>query len=671
VNGALARLAGVFAVALFVWLLAADDFGREPVLVRAEEYCTVGGGPRQTRSRYVSQLLKRLARGDLEAHDPLRGQRGFEERIAAAVAPVFSRSIGAWVLADSGAPGRAVIHRALESSDEDMVHAGAAALALVSEPTAADFKVIFDHLQRDSPDSWLFGNGLEFWGGAGAVPEFLRLVEQGRPGLDDRTIPQLSLEQIARHIGIDAAEPLARLFIRTKGEARNRALYCTDALYEDAEPAVPILLAELERCSADEQRAIFEIVAGTGAPLDAAAQVAFLRDLAADPTDYEYLLLARCSDRKEAALRALRGDDSIEATFALHALKGPSPALRARWREGLRSDRSETVSQTLYGLARIGADIEPMLADVAAVVSRNGFWSEAMAAGGAAAVPHLMPLLRSENADVRGEAMVVLDRIGHAGRAAAPALVSLVRSGDRKAYYTLTLVDPENAVALELLTDETKTEEIRSWYCAILYVVLGPSGRAAGPALRKRLRTMPPGAGFTLGMALGALGEADAATVSRFAGQLGSSDRVRRTRAARVLFAIGRDAAPALAQLGRACNDCSPRTALWATLAADAANGEVTRTLALLADPARSLDTVWALSNASLGDGARLDSRLVPGMVRLARTQGAKQDMAIYCLRGIEATDPSAVAALRAILDDDRLPASARKLARESLAHIE
>ena len=182
---------------------------------------------------------------------------------------------------------------------------------------------------------------------------------------------------------------------------------------------------------------------------------------------------------------------------------------------------------------------------------------------------------------------------------------------------------------------------------------------------------MPPGDGFTLGMALGALGEADAATVPRFAGQLGSPNRETRTRASRVLFAIGRDAATALAQLGRACNDCSPRTALWATLATDAAQGEVSRTLALLADPACALDAVWALANASLGDGVRLDSRLVPALARLARMAGARQEAALYCLRGIAATDPSAVAALRAILDDDRLPASARKLARESLAYIE
>ncbi len=672
-NTALARLAGVFAVALFVWLLAADDFGRDPVLVRAEDYCTVGRGPRQTRSRYVSQLLKRLARGDLAALRPLAEQRGFEERIVTAVAPWFweeEGDFGTEVLALQGEPGLEVLRRALDSPDRDIATSAASALGFIDEPSPAVLELAFDHIRRDSPASAYLLNVLELWG-ASALPAFLNLVEQGRDENAKDAIPAITLEEIARYVGIDAAEPLARLFVRAEGEVRNRALYCTYALDEDAEPAVPILLAELGRCNENERSQIFEIVASTRAPLDAAAQDVLLAEVGPRRASHQYVLLGRCRDRKEAALEALRGDDSIEATFAVHALDGTSLALQERWREGLRSDDAETVGSTLYGLAGVGSDIEPLLADVAAVVSRADAWIDAMASGRGAAVPHLVPLLRSENAEVRVATMIVLDKIGHAARAAAPALIPLARSGNRKAWFTLINVDPANAAAIELIVEGMDSDLAFWWYSNALSCVIGPAARVAGPALRQRLAATLPGDGFPLGMALGALGEADAATVSRFRGQLGSSDPGRRRNAARVLFAIGRDAAPALPELRRARSDCSPRTALWATLATDAAEGGISWTLALLAEPARVLDVVYSLAGQSLVFGVRLDSRLVPAVARLARMGGARQEAAMYCLRGMAANDLSAADALRAILDDQSLPASARKHARESLASIE
>ncbi|OHB85184.1 MAG: hypothetical protein A2V98_20435 [Planctomycetes bacterium RBG_16_64_12] len=194
----------------------------------------------------------------------------------------------------------------------------------------------------------------------------------------------------------------------------------------------------------------------------------------------------------------------------------------------------------------------------------------AQAANAAEAVVPLTALLKDASAEVRAHAARSLGEIGAPAKPAAPELASLLKDDDpsvrRQAVKALAAIRPGPKVMLPLfiklmkdsdpgvqmrvlnataeageaavpgLIEALKNDELAYWACVVLRDI-GPSAKAAVPALAEKLNDPRPDIRLQAVLALGAMKEASLPVVPQLAALLG--DDHARTAATFVLGQLG------------------------------------------------------------------------------------------------------------------------------------
>jgi HEAT repeat protein len=198
----------------------------------------------------------------------------------------------------------------------------------------------------------------------------------------------------------------------------------------------------------------------------------------------------------------------------------------------------------------------------------------------AEAVAPLAVLLKDPTAMVRAHAAMALGEIGEPSKSAAPALVDLLKDGDevvrRQAVKALVKIRPGPKVMLPLfvqamessdpsvqvrilhaiseageaavpgLINALQNEKVAYWACIVLRDI-GPSAKAAVPALTAALKNPHPDVRREAVLALGAMNEAAIAAVPQIAESL--SDEHACTAATFVLGELGKIPADAEAKI--------------------------------------------------------------------------------------------------------------------------
>ncbi len=657
-NDRLACLAGVCGVAL-VWLFIGAAGIERPQPER--DMCTVGAGPPVARSAYIDAMLEA---DDLEG---LAEQRKFAERIVRVIGPRLADEnedeVGP-ALAKLGEHGRAVLWRALIAERDETRIAAASAIESITQPSTIDLRSLFSSLRVNGEWAGWIAETVFYWGPT-PLPGLLSLVESGIAS-DDEDDTQLT--SVAWSVGIDAALPLAQLFVSSVGAIRVRAMRCLIELEPGhAAPAASLLQRYLLRCSASERTQILDVLSQADCDLTAETQRIVLTEIGAAATPRDCALLSRCDRYPEIRRRLLLASESNDATLALLRAEGMSAAVRERCVKAL--DASDP-TMFLWDLALHGPRLAPIVGEMAALGHGWGAhdpWQHAMYAVGPVAIPHLLPMLGGGDWGARDGAVTVLGAFGPKARDAVPRLRTLAQAGSRNALNALVSVDPDNSQTMALVIAALQEPKDRIDLLGLLGS-LGSTARVAGPALRallaERHEVEDEEEVFEIGLALAAIGQMDVAAIELFTRALGSREVNCRRDAARVFYVAGRAAAPALPALRHASRDCSPSVARWATMAADGAAGSVEATRAMLRGSDRAFEVLTNLLWVSAVRGHPLDARLVPDIARASRSgDWFERELAVYLLLGLgEVGKPH----LRTVADDTQESDSLRALARTS-----
>ena len=650
-NDRLAPVVGVSAIVLFVVLLASAPTRPRSAAPPQPDLCRVGDGPLIPRERYVADLLALCGDEDFGtrwgALRALDEQRAFADRIVPVVESIVREEGNLFapeILAELGDEGREALIRALGSEDEDERFAAAIAYSSICMHSPETLQPLFERMRVDPELAERLSHEIHLRGDA-PVPELLRLLKE----------EFASTLRLARMMDVDAALPLAEEFANGNDDAL-RCLYQLGAI---AEPALPLLQRELHRCNGEQRSNIYDLLAECNAPLTKATQKQLLDDIDDTALGYEIPLLGRCTAYKADARAYLRQSEQIAETMALYALDGASPEVVRRWREEIEGSADYPDKPILRALANVGGDIRPLLPLIAKLTPRNLHWQEAMTAGGADAVPLLIPLLPDE------KAMNALGVIGRPSMAAVPALAKLARAGNRRAEIALLGIDPGGKETLAVLVRWLKEPGCR-FDASRDICHIGPAARAAGPALREIYVADPD---LYVGLALASIGGFDAESLAALERVMRTGDPGQRVGAAVTLFVVGGAAKAALPVLRRAQQDCSPEVACWATAAIDAISGDFTATNALLADPAAGSRLARMLRWLAMFPRAKLPPDLLPGLIRLARKGSLKDRFA--AIAAAAGMGRSAIPFLREVIDDPATFPSVRRFARRTLAEIE
>jgi HEAT repeat protein len=183
---------------------------------------------------------------------------------------------------------------------------------------------------------------------------------------------------------------------------------------------------------------------------------------------------------------------------------------------------------------------------------------QALADGKEAAVPVLLELLRSPDAEVRWSAAGALGMIGPEARAAVPALADATRDGDPTVRYTaadaLGKIGPDAREAVPALIALLKTSDRLTAVKALTR--LGPAAREAIPALIEALEDHDPDVRCEVCEAFGEMGELSAPAVGPLVRHLKEDEEGRvREHAAEALGEIGAPAKEAVPALVAALKD--------------------------------------------------------------------------------------------------------------------
>jgi HEAT repeat protein len=317
----------------------------------------------------------------------------------------------------------------------------------------------------------------------------------------------------------------------------------------------------------------------------------------ADPPDLETLireLRAINPDRRAKAAEALGelGSRAMPAVRSLTAaLTDPSrkvqlEALLALERIGpdartavtdlvsiLKGDATDLHSGAIAALAAIGHDAGDAVPALVGVL--EGEDAELATSAGLAlarilpagsdglrqVIPVLVKSLKSDEADVRREAVAGL---GAAGRVALPALIRLVRNqavdpgSAWQAAAALQMLGTLAEPALSVLVDALQSDnEMVVVHAAGALGAIGAAAESAIPDLQKLLAHDRPAIRTHAASALGDLGPTAEGAVGDLASALDDADDGVRREAAEALGKIGPGAKPAIPALMRALNDDS------------------------------------------------------------------------------------------------------------------
>ena len=276
-------------------------------------------------------------------------------------------------------------------------------------------------------------------------------------------------------------------------------------------------------------------------------------------------------------------------------------------------------------------------------------------------VPVLLAALKSESAEVRGEAVVGL---GRAGSLAMPALIKLVAgfatAGDSAAQgaAALEMMGPQAQPAVAVLVKalQAKDEQVVVHAAGALGAIGSGVLRAGGdspiPQLRKLLAKGSVSIRAHVASALGDIGPGAAAAVDDLAKALQDRDESVRRESAEALGNIGRAAKSAIPDLLKALGDEKRSVSMHAGWALGRIGSEAVPLLVeTLSDPRRRFAAVVVLSD--IGEAAQPAAGALTALLAEPKLGQELRREIVLALAHIGPGARDAVPALLKILEDD------------------
>ena len=416
--------------------------------------------------------------------------------------------------------------------------------------------------------------------GAFAAPGVIKALADPDPRV--RVAAALALRFYYQHLPAAAVAPLGQQLLLPDQEQRRTALD-TLAYLPDTRPALAGLLAVLADPGADlaSRRQAAELLGASGAveavpPLEALLAAPDVEDRRAAAGALRALARAvPANDIRPALLRAHDDEDRMvklrgaEGLAALGALEVAVPTLRRLLftrHGGAQGEAIEAVKRLgpaaaaaapeLVALALMPTEhlIEEMRGDGREERRRDAV-EALVAVGGKAALPHVLPHLRSREEWVRYQALELLAALGPAAAGAEGAVLPLLR-------------DPDNRV-----------RRTAAWLLPRL-----ARSRSLVPTLARQLGDPSPDVAEAAARALGELGAAAAGATGALAARLRDPQKERAVLAGEALARLGPAARPAGPALRRALGDPRTRVRLAAAQALAASELDVRAGVAALTD---------------------------------------------------------------------------------------